>query len=445
VLIIGAFYNRKRTFVDSFLLGVLQPAPPGSPNRPEVFSIGVVANNTRQRGVLNHTLKPHWHDVIKEPPPLWFHYKPKERAGCPDLWIDPQNSIILQVKAADLSPNGAFFTRKSLHFARTEMKRDDKSWSECMTLKEFTDLCEGSTAIKKLNKRQLRMEDVTTKRKQLRMTPSERNRLGLAVYEKCCNVDPAASSSKLFEGLSFCILSGSAGRQSKHQLQELAAKNGGCIVENPLPNDPKCFCIAGDETFLVKRLCLQEPRSCDIVRMEWLLRVCQKQELELKPKDLLSATVPLQQDLAECFDRLGDSYNKDIADVAELQELLQDIELTPEILADITTAELNALEDQLLDGKTNLNLFRHLHAYFYDPHGDELGKLLFLQNGGKLVDESDPHLNLGFICMSSDLDKDKFENWLSNHSKLSADKVLNSAWIHQSLREGILLPMSSFV
>nr|AAM51029.1 RH46576p [Drosophila melanogaster] len=445
VLIIGAFYNRKRTFVDSFLLGVLQPAPPGSSNRPEVFSIGVVANNTKQRGVLNHTLKPHWHDVVNEPPPLWFHYKPKERSGCPDLWIEPQNSVILQVKAADLAPNGAFFTRKSLHFPRTEMKRDDKTWSECMTLKEFNDLCGGPLAIKKLNKRQLRLEDVTTKRKQMRMTPSERSRLGLAVYEKRYDASTSASTSKLFDGLSFCILSGSAGRHSKHQLQELAVKNGGCIVENPLPNDPKCFCIAGDETFLVKRLILQQPRTCDIVRMEWLLRVCQKQELELKPRDLIAATEPLQQDLAECFDRHGDSYTKDIANVEELQDLLQGIELTADNVAGITASNLNALEDQLLDGKKNLNMFRNLNAFFYSPHGDEVAKLLFLQNGGRIVDDSDPQLNLGFICMSSDIDNDHFEHWLHNHSKLTTDKVLNSAWIHQCHREGILLPMHSFV
>lgn len=314
-----------------------------------------------------------------------------------------------------------------------------------MTLKEFNDLCGGPLAIKKLNKRQLRLEDVTTKRKQMRMTPSERSRLGLAVYEKRYDASTSASTSKLFDGLSFCILSGSAGRHSKHQLQELAVKNGGCIVENPLPNDPKCFCIAGDETFLVKRLILQQPRTCDIVRMEWLLRVCQKQELELKPRDLIAATEPLQQDLAECFDRHGDSYTKDIANVEELQDLLQGIELTADNVAGITASNLNALEDQLLDGKKNLNMFRNLNAFFYSPHGDEVAKLLFLQNGGRIVDDSDPQLNLGFICMSSDIDNDHFEHWLHNHSKLTTDKVLNSAWIHQCHREGILLPMHSFV
>ncbi|XP_017086488.1 DNA ligase 4 isoform X2 [Drosophila eugracilis] len=441
VLIIGGFYNHKRTFVESFLLGVLQPVPAGSSNRPEVFSIGVVTNNTKQRGVMNHTLKPHWHDMVKEPPPLWYHYKPEQRSGCPDLWIEPHNSIILQVKAADLTPNGAFFTRKSLHFPRTEMKRDDKPWNECMTLEEFNDLCKGSTGIKKLNKRPLRLEDVTTKRKQMRMTPSERDRPGLAVYEKRCDIDPAASTTKLFEGLSFCILSGSPGRYSKLQLQELAAKNGGSIVDYPLPNDPKCFCVAGTETFLVKRLILQEPRTCDIVRMEWLLRVCEKQELDLRPKDLLSATKPLQDHLAECFDQFGDSYNKDIDSVEELQEILQDIELTPENLAGITASEIHDLEDQLLDGKKYLNLFRGLHAHFYDPHGDELGKLLFLQNGGRLVDEINPQLNLAFINKSNLEDN----NLVNKPAGLSADKVINSKWIHESYAAGILLPMQSFV
>lgn len=276
------------------------------------------------------------------------------------------------------------------------------------------------------------------------MTPSERSRLGLAVYEKRCVADPNDSSSKLFDGLSFCILSGSAGRQSKQQLQELAVKNGGSIVENPLPNDPKCFCIAGDETFLVKRHILQEPRTCDIVSMEWLLRVCRRQELELRPKDLMAATEPLQRELAECFDRFGDSYNKDITDIDELQELLLDMEVAAGE-EEVLVTELDALEDQLLEGKKNLNMFRHLRAEFYDQHGDPLGKILFLQNGGKLADPTDPRINLGFIGMSSDLDDNHFGQWLQSRPKLSADKVLNSAWIHQSHREGHLVPMHSFV
>lgn len=144
VLIIGGFYNRKRTFIESFLLGVLKPA--GESGRDEVYSIGCVPNNTSQRSVLNKELSSHWHNVCAEPPPLWYHYKPKEKEGCPDVWIQPNKSIILQVKAADLSPNNTFFTPKSLHFPRTQLMRPDKIWSDCMTLQEYTDLCQVNDA-----------------------------------------------------------------------------------------------------------------------------------------------------------------------------------------------------------------------------------------------------------------------------------------------------------
>ncbi|KAH8271125.1 hypothetical protein KR018_000680 [Drosophila ironensis] len=447
VLIIGGFYNRKRTFIDSFLLGVLQPAPAGSSHRHEVFSMGCVANNTKQRAVLNNSLKAHWHDVGKEPPPLWYHYKASNRSGCPDVWIEPHNSIILQVKAADLAPNGAFYTRKSLHFPRTEMKRDDKSWSECLTLQEFNDLCAGPAAIKKLNKRQLRVEDVTTKRKRLRLTPSEKSRLGLAVYEKRWLLEPGGRpKSRLFDGLSFCILSGAAGRRSKSQLQELAVQNGGTIVENPLPNDPKCFCIAGDETFLVKRMILQEPRIYDMVRMDWLLRVTEKQALDLRPRDLMAATEPLRQELAECFDQFGDSYNKDIEDTDELLELLGDMQVSREQADGLLLADLQALEDRLLekDPSKGLSLFRHLYAYFYHPSGDELARILFLQNGGQLVEDNDARLNLAFVGMAADLDANHLDQWLRNHSTLGPSKVCNSRWIHQCNRKGALLPMQGF-
>ncbi|XP_034671871.1 DNA ligase 4 [Drosophila subobscura] len=441
VLIMGGFYNRKRTFVDSFLLGVLQPMA-SSDSRHEVYSIGCVANNTRQAVVLNHTLKPHWHDATKEPPPLWYHYMASEKIGCPDLWIEPQKSIILQVKAADLTPNSAFYTRKALHFPRIELKRDDKPWNECMTLQEFNQLCEGSGPIKKLNKRHLCLDDLTTKRKRLRMTPAERSRLGLAIYEKRYDVATTSSCSKLFEGLSFCILSGAPG-QSKHKLQALAAKNGGAIVENPLPNDPKCFCIAGDQTFLVRRLMQLQPRTSDIVRTEWLVRVCQKQELELRPKDLLSATEPLQNDLADYYDKLGDSYTKDIAGVDELLEILQDIDTELLGAAPVSQSEVNAFEDALL-GQVSQNIFRGLHAYFHDPQGDELGKVLFLQNGGTLASEADAQVNLVFVCMSSDLDDKQCESWLQKHFSAHSGEVLSSAWIHQSHRERRLLKMSCF-
>lgn len=169
VLIIGGFYNRKRTFIESFLLGVLKPG--GANGRDEVYSIGCVANNTRQRQVLNHELNPHWHFSDTEPPPLWYHYRPNEKDGRPDVWIQPEKSIILQVKAADLTPNGAYSTPKSLHFPRIQLMRDDKVWNECMTLNEYTELCQVRQTVKDTENQ----HDVNVKRSLYRVALLSKN------------------------------------------------------------------------------------------------------------------------------------------------------------------------------------------------------------------------------------------------------------------------------
>ncbi|ALC48644.1 Lig4 [Drosophila busckii] len=344
VLIIGGFYNRKRTFIESFLLGVLKPG--SDANRAEVFSIGCVANNTRQRSVLHHELAPHWHEASREPPPLWYHYKPNEKEGCPDVWIKPSDSIILQVKAADLAPYSAFFTPKSLHFPRTQLMRDDKVWDECMTLAEYTQLCQGRAGIKKLNKRAVQSDDFTVERKRLRPSLAQRARLGLAAYEKRFDAQTVGSSSQLLEGFSVCILSGSRAH-SKQQLQTLAAEHGAQIVQNPLPNDAKCICIAGDMVFLVERLMKQTPRLNDVLRMDWLLRICEQQQLELRPRDVLAATEALQAQFKHSFDALGDSYTDTFASVEELQLVLRDISDEQLQSAHFEPAELLDLKQQL--------------------------------------------------------------------------------------------------
>ncbi|KAH8387859.1 hypothetical protein KR093_009908, partial [Drosophila rubida] len=440
VLIIGGFYNRKRTFIESFLLGVLKPA--GAHGRDEVFSIGCVANNTRQRSVLHHELSAHWHVSSTEPPPLWYHYKPNEKEGSPDVWIQPQNSIVLQVKAADLTPNGAFYTAKSLHFPRTQLMRDDKVWNECMTLQEYTELCQGRGAIKKLNKRHVDLSDFTSERKRQKMTPSERSRLGLAVYEKRYDAQPLAPGSQLFEGFSFCILSGRRGH-SKQELQTIAAQNGGSIVQNPLPNDPKCICICGDRSYLVERLMQQQPRTNDILRLEWLLRVCKKQQIELRPKDVLSATAALQSELDKNFDKLGDSYTDVLYSIEDLQEVLDDISDAELNAEHVDETELEELELQLL-GTLNMNIFAKHTGYFYNRKCDELNRLLFMQNGGQVVQELDGELTHVFVCRDG-LNGQEFEQWHRQHFAARNVKTVTTDWIWLSHSATVALPILEYL
>lgn len=294
-----------------------------------------------------------------------------------------------------------------------------------------------------MNKRQASLSDFTTERKRQKMTPAERNRLGLAAYEKRYDVQPLESSSQLFEGFTFCILSGSRGH-SKQQLQALAAQNGGTIVQNPLPNDPKCICIAGDPVYLVKRLTQQQPRTNDILRLDWLLRVANKQQIDLRPRDVLSATEALQLQFAKSFDKFGDSFTDLFGSVDELQEVLQDISETELDSLDVNKHELEKLEQQLL-GSANPNIFSKHYACMYNRDADELARLLFIQRGGQLVSETQ-HQNptLVLVCPSR-LNRQDFEHWYQKHFTGQPVQAVSTDWIRQSHRARCALPTTEYI
>lgn len=176
----GGWYNSHKNFIESFLLGAVNQK---APNEYEVFSVGKVANVIAQRVVLCERLKPYWHDMNNEPPPLWYHYVHNSLDGRPDLWIDPKNSEILQIKAADLAPSGQFKSSKALHFPRIEFWRNDKLWNECLSMETFESMCKGARGVKKITSRELVMEDITTDR-QRKLTAAQKRNLGLKAYEK---------------------------------------------------------------------------------------------------------------------------------------------------------------------------------------------------------------------------------------------------------------------
>lgn len=79
----------------------------------------------------------------------------------PDLWIEPESSVIVQVKrtfllirynkclkylrctfcaqvkATEIMPSHTFKSKITLRFPRIERVRYDKPWHDCLTVKEF--------------------------------------------------------------------------------------------------------------------------------------------------------------------------------------------------------------------------------------------------------------------------------------------------------------------
>ncbi|XP_037824188.1 DNA ligase 4 [Lucilia sericata] len=447
LLVIGAFFNRTRTFVESFLVGVLKYV---SLQQFEVYSIGKVSNNTTQRVVLNNTLKPHWHLATEEPPPLWYHYRETNAEGRPDAWIEPRNSVILQIKATDLNPSGAFALSMALHFPRIQAWRNDKLWHECLSLEEYNQLKQssGRGAIKKIVKRTVSLEDFTGERvKRRKMTAAEKRNLGLQAYNKKFDPSNVEKVSNLLNDFSVCILSASLNRgYTPEYLKTLVVQNGGTVVDNPLPNNPACIVVAGDKTYRVQMLC--KAQQYDIVSMDWFLRICEKQKFKLRPRDMLSMTDNLRERFSEFCDKWGDHYTEFVSskELKRICDHMQDKDVP-----DLDDEELLELEN-LIYKQLNRNWFRNKYAYFYTIDAEsEKAKLSYQWHGGNVLNdrnlnsESYSKINYVFINLLQ-FDKTKFLDWLKERfsDNLSHLQIINITWILESHKARMMLDVKEY-
>lgn len=60
----------------------------------------------------------------------------------PDVWIEPKNSIMLNVKATEMVVTDTYPISHALRFPRIKSIKDDKPWYECCNMNEYQTLCE---------------------------------------------------------------------------------------------------------------------------------------------------------------------------------------------------------------------------------------------------------------------------------------------------------------
>ena len=69
--------------------------------------------------------------------PFFYIFREQEK---PDVIIEPHNSIIVQVKASEITYSDKYKCQCTMRFPRMERVRDDKSWYQCMTFEELEDM-----------------------------------------------------------------------------------------------------------------------------------------------------------------------------------------------------------------------------------------------------------------------------------------------------------------
>lgn len=130
VLVVGAFYGGgRRTGISHFLLAVAE-APDGQDERPTKFlSFCKVGSGYTYKELheMAEKLKPHLKPWTKTSRPD-FLIMPSGDKGKADLWLEPWNSFIVKVAAAQVLDSDDFATGCTLRFPRMKEPRYDKPW-----------------------------------------------------------------------------------------------------------------------------------------------------------------------------------------------------------------------------------------------------------------------------------------------------------------------------
>jgi DNA ligase 4 len=148
------------------------------------------------------------------------------KSETPDVYIDPKNSIILEIKCYSITETKKFECGFTLRFPRVKNIREDKNWYECLDDVGLNDLINNDIKTTKLFDN-IRFDnkvksDKRNKEKDQNMNDNFKNTIEKGIEVK----------TSLFKDFEFNILSTDS-KITKAQLELLIIENGGKKTQNP--------------------------------------------------------------------------------------------------------------------------------------------------------------------------------------------------------------------
>lgn len=320
-VIIGGFYGtgRRGGMLSSFLCGLRaskSEIAKGTAHPEKFYSFFKVGGGIKMED----------YEEIQRllPEDKWSDWDPRrarqyiELAGGnaekPDRWIRPSQSIVIEVKGASVEDSTSFSVKKTLRFPRFRKIRTDKSWTDALDVDEWYEL-RGQIKKEEDHKRHIEYEE---KRKK---APKKKAKTGLYLPENDGAV--VFEKSKLFEGLTFYIPSGSEDLDMlAKDLQNLVREHGGSIAQDPKKVAERTAIGVGDrKTVYVNSLARMEGVAY-IISPKWLVDCVRQQDiLPYEDEHLYLAPDDMRALALENTDQYGDSYHRDLNE-DELEKLI---------------------------------------------------------------------------------------------------------------------------
>lgn len=432
-VVIGGYYGtgRRGGGISSFMCGLKLPeqqfALHPETNRQKCLSFFKVGGGfaAADYAEIRHRTEGKWRDWnAKKPPSDWIALGGGEvrQYEKPDVWIKPEDSVVLSVKAAAAVPSDQFATNLTLRFPRFKKLKIDKTWKEALSMDEFLELksrAEGEQVDKKMK--------IDETRKQ-RTSKKPKRQMVIQGQEDEVKNPYAGPATKAFDGLTFYVMTEAPKpiKKSKAELEAIVKANGGSIVASA--KDPGTIVIADRNTVKVASIAKYDTRN--IIRPKWLLDCVDQAEVDVARPALLLPLEPCHVFYTASaewgnhdgnVDEYGDSYARDV-NAGELWSLFDTMPSKVE-----NGSEWGETLEQLneLDHIKGL-MFHGCTAYFRDVAVSTIR--LFEFAGGKVVpsiqvDEL-THVIIG-QCLVADIRK-----IVSSRAQLP--RIVKEAWVAES-------------
>ncbi|RDW62969.1 DNA ligase (ATP) DNL4 [Aspergillus mulundensis] len=376
----------------------------------------------------------------------------------PDMWIRPENSVVVCVKAASVSVSDQFRVGLTLRFPRFKRLRMDKDWKSALSLQEFLDL--KSKVEQEHQEKEFNVENFRKKR----IKKTTKKPLAIAGYDESDEVQYAGPSGHIFDGLNFFILTDSnTPKKSKAELESLVKANGGKFFQTNNAA-PDTICIADRRT--VKAASLQKSGEVDIIRPSWILDCIKQSEVDaglpdfllpLEPRHMFFTTKDKEEIVAGSLDQFNDSYTRNTS-IDELRTLLDQManekgnsSCSPEAINKVS----ERIQEKVDSGWTMPCgwVFKGLTFYFAENEGDaasespepkQAHRIHLARNTAifasasivsSLKDKSITHIVVGPDTTASEISK--LRKTISTRQKLPHIVMVN--WIEESWNEKTLL------
>ncbi len=307
----------------------------------------------------------------------------------PDMWIKPSDSVVVQVKAAQVVDSDDYGFKKTLRFPRFVKLRRDRDWKNALSVNDFAELKETAEIVEKTKK--IEADEKRKDARKARTYASRKKPLTLAGYNtRDVNAVtlPDGPRSSVFEGLIFYIMTESSlpgdRKKSKLELEALVKANGGRIVQTATPIDDNqepitsVICVASRRT--VKVASLEKRGEREIIKPCWIFDCLEQVQRDFARGFAGDVVVPYEPDrhlffvpeeLKETFeeniDEYGDSYARD-ADGDELREIMNEMG-TVEVEEDEKDEISNLFDADIFDMKGFI--FHGMVFWFDPPHSSE--------------------------------------------------------------------------